>query len=573
MNVPMERNNSGSSFVTARSESWFGFGGGAGSNQGKENVVNEEPEELGARGGKDQDFVEEIRTPVRSEFSKEETITKRVVSPQPPEKEASPRGGGRPVSTAANSTTRMQDPHRPDSRYLELRPPSPSPSQMTTSSTISSSNKDLPATVASPPLPPLPPATPSASALSSPSLDNNVETDPTRLPFSTITSSSSHSVPTTTSRSPPTARQNRTGTIPRPLAIHVAASSSLAPSTSSLSSPSIQSPLAAASSFLTCPSPAPSSAATTPTSASFVGGPSQHEMTAGSRSPRSPNELRWKEAVGTLDPSSQPRSRSRTRSGGKENSRSREWSGEAIQPQRLQGGQVRKEVLPPSPPPSTTTTRIQNYEGVPNGRKPLPPTKPLNPVPSLPAKPRLIIIASSNGGGGGGGGGLRIDTSSSSSFSTNSSPSFPPSSPLESSVIPRPTDKGPKSAREPSSSLANGGGSGSSRPNLFRHHSSAADATANHSKPGEGGIGGITPSISLSSISSIQSDSSSTGNHSTSSFGGESTAFLSGGRATAGLGGDRKAVEDLDKLMQSMMAMMEGNDEEPTTLPIGNRHK
>jgi len=496
LNVPMERNNSGSSFVTARSESWFGFGGGSNGSKGKENEVSEEPEEI--VGVKDQDSVEEIKTPIRSEFTKGETAIKRV-SPVPPEKEASPR---RPLSTA--HSTRTQDPHR-DSRF-DLRPPSPSPSQMTTTSTISSSNKDLPATVASPPLPPLPPATPSASALSTPSLEQ-FETDPTRLPFSSSTSSAA---PNTRS---PTAR-TRTGAIPRPLAIHV--TSSLPSSSSSIQSPS-------ASSFLTCPSPAPSSAATTPTSASFVGGPSQGEMTAGSRSPRSPNEVRWKEAVGSLDPTAK-RSRSRTRSGqsgGKENlSRSREHSGEPSY-----APHVKKEVLPPSPPPPPA--RIQNLEGVPNGRKPLPPTKPFI-APSLPAKPPSIIN------------GLRIDTTTTSSFSVTSSPSL--SSPgQQSSITPRPTDKGPKSAQPLSLNP-------SSRPNLFRHHSSSSHQNVKS---------GLTPSSSLQSISSMRSDSS-TGHSSNNS---ESQAFMRDrGRSLSPDG--TKAVEDLDRLMESMMAMMEGNDEE-----------
>jgi len=499
MSGTMERSNSGSSFVTARSESWFGFGG---SNQGRgEAAMSEEPQEIGSKASKVQEdelAQEVIQTPVRATFSQAD----ENLSPRPPKKEATP-----PRAASINISPRKQP--TLDAPIPPPRPSSPSPSQITIASTISSSNKDLPAKVASPPLPPLPPSTPLSSALSSPTFDNSgVETDPTKLPFSST--SRVESPPSTTAR----ARPARTGQVPRPLAIHIAASSSLSSTPMNALSPS-------ANSFLTCPSPA--SSATTPVSPSLVvGGPSQSEMTAGARSPESPNELRWKEAASTII---QPPARQNVRASSSSSSRSRSGSRQSNVGKENISSPIdrsfKKDVLPPSPPSAGGGSEVGS-----TAKKPLPPTTKEKNVPSIPPKTAINERV---------GGGLRIDTSL----------------PEPVSVTPRPTERGPRSAR-PTSASANG----ISKPSLFRHHSTQNSSTAPKNS--------LTPSFgSNSSISSQLSDVSS-GGHSTSS--GLLSGFKNGSISRSGRGGKNavplspdgtKAVEDLEKLMESMMDMFE----------------
>ncbi|GAA6018843.1 hypothetical protein JCM11491_006883 [Sporobolomyces phaffii] len=456
----MERSNSGSSFVTARSESWFGLGGGNGASLDR---FSEEPHEIGRT--KDANLAQEtLQTPVRSTFA---TAGDDQVSPRPPKKEVSP-----PARNSHASTS-------PRKQQLHVdRPPSPAPSHSTIASTASSSNKDLPVAMASPPLPPLPPATPLSSALSSPDLGAAVETDPTKLPFS---SSGSQSAPL---RANANARPTRTNA-PRPLAIHIAASSS---SSSSLG----------------------------------VGGPTQSEMTAGAKSPRSPNELRWREVAATMP---QPSDRASLSSA----SRSRGPSGQAVSLGKEnclaspQGDERKRDVLPPSP-------RLMGGGGgggpttSPAGeKKPLPPVTKDKNVPSIPPKTTITNEPRARGGG------LRIDTS--------------PSLPESPSITPRPTERGPRSARPPST--------GGARPSLFRHHS-----TTNSTRTS------LTPSGSNSSIASQLSESS-TGHSSSGLLGGLRNGSLSrNGRsapkATAALSPDgTKAVEDLEKLMESMMDMFD----------------
>ncbi|GAA5962651.1 hypothetical protein JCM3765_006877 [Sporobolomyces pararoseus] len=497
LGIPMERSNSGSSFVTARSESWFGFGGSS-SSGGR---ISEEPQEIGIGGGgsfkkreEDELAQEVIQTPVRSTFGPE--VREASLSPRPPKKEVSPaRGNGVNVSP--------RKPQQLDAPVPPPRPSSPSPSQTTIASTISSSNKDLPLKMASPPLPPLPPATPLSSALSSPVLDNgSVETDPTKLPFS----SASNTFPPPV----PRAKTSRSGQVPRPLAIHIAASSSLIPPSKS------QSP--SSTSFLTCPSP--SSIATTPATPNFVGGPTQSEMTAGARSPKSPNELRWKEAVSTIGNSDARAASSASSS----RSRSRSGQSNKIEKENISSpvdGSFRKDVLPPSP---------QGGGGTAEAKKPLPPTTKDKSVPSIPPKSTTLVVQDPRTSPV-----LRIDTSL----------------PESTSVTPRPTERGPRSARPSSSS------SGISRPSLFRHHSTAANSSS--SNPNSKNA--LTPSFgSNSSISSQVSDTS-TGGHSVSStlLGGFKNSKKGGSKTTqVPLSPDgTKAVDDLEKLMESMMDMFE----------------
>ncbi|GAA5985977.1 hypothetical protein JCM5350_007828 [Sporobolomyces pararoseus] len=497
LGIPMERNNSGSSFVTARSESWFGFGGS--SNSGGR--MSEEPQEIGGAGGlsktreEDELSQEVIQTPVRSTFAPE--VREASLSPRPPKKEVSPARGNN-VNLSPKKQQQLDAPPPPP------RPSSPSPSQTTIASTISSSNKDLPAKMASPPLPPLPPATPLSSALSSPVLDNgSVETDPTKLPFSS-TSSSTSPPPV------PRARTSRSGQAPRPLAIHIAASSSLVGPSKS------QSP--SSTSFLTCPSPSPSSTATTPATPNFVGGPTQSEMTAGARSPKSPNELRWKEAISTIGNKDV-----RAPSAASSTSRSRSRSGQSnkIEKENISSpveGSFRKDVLPPSP---------QGGGGVIEAKKPLPPTTKDKSVPSIPPKSTTFVVQDPRTSPV-----LRIDTTL----------------PEPISVTPRPTERGPRSARPSSSS------GGISRPSLFRHHSTTAN-------PSSTSKNALTPSFgSNSSISSQVSDTS-TGGHSVSStlLGSFKNSKKGAGKnSQVPLSPDgTKAVDDLEKLMESMLDMFE----------------
>ncbi|GAA5887909.1 hypothetical protein JCM16303_005630 [Sporobolomyces ruberrimus] len=504
----MERSSSGSSYVTARSESWFGFGGTGSSREGHEPRMSEEPQEL--ERARDEELAQEvIVTPVRSTFALSPGVGGRAVSddehrsPRPPKKEVSP----------ARSSPKKPQPELAPA----LRPVSPSPSQLTTTSTISSSNKDLPATMASPPLPPLPASTPLSSALSSPNPSESVETDPARLPFS---SSSTNLDRPPSTQADTIARPGRSTAVPRPLAIHIAASSSI-PLGSRGQSPS-------ANSFLTCPSPAPSTN-TTPTTPNFaqIGGPSQAEMTAGAKSPRSPNELRWKEAKSSI---SQPNGYEETRMSSERRSRSRSAQsssyGAVSSIDSASDAASKKDVLPPSPRirgsfDSTTTTTSSG------GKKPLPPTTKPTYAPSPPAK----TTTTTNDRGG-----LRIDI-----------PSTPNSEPF--TVTPRPTERGPRSARPPSTSKE-----GSSRPSLFRHHSTTNSSTNPKN--------GLTTSSSISSLSSQLSESS-TGHSSSGLLSGIKHGSLSRG-SRAGKGGGvplspdgTKAVDDLEKLMESMMDMFE----------------
>ncbi|GAA6063593.1 hypothetical protein JCM10212_000987 [Sporobolomyces blumeae] len=520
----MERSNSGSSYATARSDSWFGFGGKI-----RAAEVTEEPDEIDSGCARIpvnlvEDDIEVVKTPIRATFEGE-VVAQR--SPLPPKKEDSPsRPSPSPTRPSPSPTSPERRSHNPSlaptSRsvsFISNRPPSPAPSHTTTASSTSfasSIDKELPRFAASPPLPPLPPTTPLASALSSPIIDAPiVETDPTKLPFATAASAESGTRPEVASRdSMPTLRRERPAgtTQPRPAAIHIPATAAI---------PTILSERSPASSAF--PQQRPS-----PTQLVPAGGPSQSEMTAGSRSPRSPNELRWREVSGSMDAASRP-TRGRTTSGRSANGSTRDNVRDSTA-----SSLEKKGSLPPSP---KLVEVSESASSVTRDKKPLPGVRE-DALPSVPAKP--AATASSIGGGGGGGPSLRIDTAGLES---------PSSTFTSSSVTPRPTDAGPRSAQPRSLP--------SIRPSLFRHASSSTPTGSSQAKSG------MTPSSSMSSISS---------GHSGTSNGSSSRApFLFGksrrSRDGASRGQERalspdgtKAVEDLEKLMESMMGMLEDDE-------------
>ncbi|GAA5930576.1 uncharacterized protein JCM15063_002402 [Sporobolomyces koalae] len=422
----MERSNSANSFVTARSESWFGFGSST------------------------KDPVDDRNDTASSHMDDFE----RTESPLPPEKE--------PELLSRNTSIRSSiDPKRlsnAPSFNRDARPVSPAPSHSTTHSI--STNKDLPIAVASPPLPPLPPQTPVASNRPSP-VSEDFESD--KLPFSSTTTN-------TTAATGVTTRPVKLKLGARPQAIHIAASSS-----SSSPDRSIRIPSPSVTSFPVCHSPA--SSAPTPIRSAF-GTPTTPTFPLDRHSPN--NSATFDRTVTSTSHSRSPPSLPLAPS-----PRSRESSSQKALPvvNDIQDYHkpVRKPIMISPRPGSISGTSLMSQQQQP---------------------PPLT---------------LRIDTSSSSS------------------ILPKPTERGPKSA-QPLGTTRSNETLGGSRPSLFRNKSSLS-----RTNPTSG-----TNSIATTPRFSNFKDA----NMKNYSIGSTSTTIQSPVDGT-------KAVEDLDKLMESMMDMFD----------------
>ncbi|GAA5869217.1 hypothetical protein JCM1840_004325 [Sporobolomyces johnsonii] len=338
----------------------------------------------------------------------------------------------------------------------------------------------------SPPLPALPPAPTSPPALI---------TDPSLLPFASASSSSP--VPGPTARPP---RLNTTHQ-PRPLAIH---------------------------------SPSPN--------LSSVGGPTAAEMTAAARSPKSPNEMRWKEVAGSLGGAGAGGRPSGSERRNRSNSRSRNDGG------KEKGGEWDK--LPPSPVLPASRTASPRISG-----------------PSLSSSSSTRANA-----------GLRIETSGAPHPPAATPAVLPPVLPLSarpSSAAPSVEGASRPPLRQTQSANSHGPAASSASP-----HPAAALLRADSASRPRSPMTLITPSTSLSSIAS-----SSLSAHSQSSS--STRGKLVGGGGGGGGGGGKplspatgtegtKAVEDLESLMQSIVEMNEGlfggnNEDDDEEEELGER--
>ncbi|GAA6054099.1 hypothetical protein JCM3770_006172 [Rhodotorula araucariae] len=340
--------------------------------------------------------------------------------------------------------------------------------------------------VSSPPLPPLPPTTSMPSVLL-PGLQNESTPVPDRA--SPVLAS-------------PRLRPPRYGdraAVPRPLAIHT----------------NVTPPMLAGG-------------FSHPVDPALIGGPTAAEMTAASKSPKSPNELRWNKVAGTID----SRARSNSRSGGERPTDDRRRE---------------RKTLPPSP---ALPDGFQPEQGVTasqlaSERAPVQPTQQgrPNPLEQRAKAPAQTPVTAR----------LRLDTSATSldpSVSVGASPprvlSARPSFAGKSAVLrpsrPRATSSKP-AGPSPSISPAQ------ARPSYLRAGSSSSTRGDRPVSPGAG-AGGLTPSTSASSLASRSSASSGAGLLPPAS--GASTAS----RSISPDG--TKAAEDLERLMQSIAEMSEG---------------
>ncbi|GAA5905155.1 hypothetical protein JCM6882_000395 [Rhodosporidiobolus microsporus] len=447
----------------------------------------------------------------------------------------------------------------------------PSPSTVAAAMTrVGEGGGETPEFIGSPPLPPLPPATPhipsSTSLPTSPTSSSCRQPPPSAAAPSTTGS-------TTPTLAPPTARQPRSGVqAARPLAIHTSLTPPL------LSSGGQFSPL-------------------DPAALGFpgdVGGPRASDMTAASKSPKSPNALRWNEVAGTLASSERERER-RPRS--RSNSRARSDAG---------NGGWEREKLPPSPalpvgfkeqqqqqplrPPPTDNARARPPSPVPPPRPP-PPSSPTAPAPA-PGKLRIdtaspaVSVPPALAGGvkalvlGSGGGPLsarpaspavadprpslaRAASSTGVPPKSAGSSHAPPPRSLASAIPLAPSTKGssvapsptvstfPRTSSATAASAAVPGSVPALRPGFLRANSSAS--------VGSGGGGGMSTSTSASSLASTATAGTSSSSGTAGGGGGKSRS--ADGHAHAHGHGrplspdGTKAVEDLESLMASILAM------------------
>lgn len=292
-----------------------------------------------------------------------------------------------------------------------------------------------------------------------------------------------------------------------------------------------------------------------------VGGPSASEMTAGAKSPKSPNELRWAKVSGTL-PSSVATSSTASTTNQQYSSSQRSQGGKEP---RIRAATTDLRSSPALPCNEFSTGRPPRAEE-PLHRRPSAPASPIPPHSSPLQQHRPTL--------------LPVDTTSS-----TLAPPLPDSGshrrPHSAGVgaarpgFPRTIDgsapystaqaalsSGPASAN-PAGSMSTFTGPTPNRSPLlsqapwtngsFSSSSSSSAATAYPLQQR-----GMTPSTSLSSLPSNSSLSSSVGAPSSS---GHSTLSGAGGGSRHGLAGspdDTKAAQDLENLMQNILEMSEG---------------
>ncbi|BGP51588.1 hypothetical protein JCM10450v2_007536 [Rhodotorula kratochvilovae] len=365
--------------------------------------------------------------------------------------------------------------------------------------------------VSSPPLPPLPPSTPMPS-VSIPGVQDESTPVPDRAPAVFAG---------------PRLRPPRNIDAPRPLAIHT----------------NVTPPMLAGG-------------FSHPVDPSLIGGPTAAEMTAASKSPKSPNELRWNKVAGTID-SRGPKPRSNSHSGAGAGAGG--------------GSRRERENLPPSPAlPDGFSQQQQAAPAAPRPADSRAPPRPVQQQRPDPPEPRAKapsptpITAR-----------LRLDTSAASLAPTPGSASqraqsarpssardAAPRPPLgragsSNSAVPFPTVSTAQAAAASGPASA----APTTRPSYLRANSSSSMRSGRPVSPGAS-ASGLTPSTSASSLAS-RSSASSGGGLLPPSSGASSTS-----RAVSPDG--TNAVEDLESLMQSIVEMSEGlfeKDEEERRAP------
>ncbi|GAA6002696.1 uncharacterized protein JCM10292_002972 [Rhodotorula paludigena] len=368
-----------------------------------------------------------------------------------------------------------------------------------------------PHAVSSPPLPPLPPSTPMPSAYSAPGPD-----DATPVP--------DKSPATFAGPTPRPARAGASGGA-RPLAMHL----------------NVTPPTLSSAFFQSASDPS-----------AVLGGPSAAQMTAASKSPKSPNELRWKElagSLGNLPPSSagagaagQQRSRSASRGSGADGEGRRVLPPSPALPNGFHHQQ--QQAMPPPPAPSAQKP-VPEPSSKPRStapeHPPVPVAKAAAPVP-ITARLRLDTSSSGLSPSAASGGAPRLGSARPAApspmlapprpgltraQSSNSVP-FPPYSTAQAAAASGPASAAPAAYQQ------------SSRPPYAR-----AETTSSFTaRPQQHYASGLTPSTSASSLASRSSSGHGHG------LGG------GGGRALSPDG--TRAVEDLESLMQSIVEMSEG---------------
>jgi len=296
-----------------------------------------------------------------------------------------------------------------------------------------------------------------------------------------------------------------------------------------------------------------------PVDGARIGGPTAAEMTAASKSPKSPNELRWNKVAGSLDSngsasssSASSRARSNSRSSVERAAEARRWDRENLPPSpALPDGFEQQQQQKSAPQP----VRQSSDERTASSALQEPPTSRVKAPTPTPASitSRLRLDTSS----------ARLNGSSASAASPRSLSARPAAAPAARPSLARTASTadavpfpGPISTAQLAASSGPATASATTRPSYLRANSGSSSAR------GGGGGGGMTPSTSASSLASRSSASS--GAALLSPGGSASGATSGGGRSRAGSHGrplspdGARAVEDLDSLMRSIVEMSEG---------------
>ncbi|GAA5962836.1 hypothetical protein JCM8115_001972 [Rhodotorula mucilaginosa] len=293
-----------------------------------------------------------------------------------------------------------------------------------------------------------------------------------------------------------------------------------------------------------------------------VGGPSASEMTAGAKSPKSPNELRWAKVSGTLPPSaaaassaasmtSQQYSSSQHSRGGKEPRRRAATtdlrSSPALSPNDSSSGRPPRAEEPLHRRPSAPVSPIPPHSS-PSQQQHRPTLLPVDTTSSTLAPPLpdsgTHRRPHSAGVGAARPGFPRTNDGSAPYSTAQAALSSGPASANPAGTVS--TFAGPAPNRSPLLSQAPPPPNGSF---------SAAPSSATYPMQQRG----MTPSTSLSSLPSNSSLSSSVG--ALSSSGHSTLSGAGGGGSRHGLAGspdDTKAAQDLENLMQNILEMSEG---------------
>ncbi|GAA5905595.1 hypothetical protein JCM8208_005781 [Rhodotorula glutinis] len=297
-----------------------------------------------------------------------------------------------------------------------------------------------------------------------------------------------------------------------------------------------------------------------------VGGPTASEMTAASKSPKSPNELRWNKVAGSLDSaassssSSSSRARSNSRSSVERTADTRRWDRENLPPSPALPDGFEQQQSAPQPVRQSSDERVTSsaLQEPPSSRVKVPSSTPA----SITSRLRLDTSTA------------RLNGSTPAAASPRSLSARPAASAARPSLartastadaVPFP---GPISTAQLAATSGPATASATTRPTFLRANSSSSTSARGGDRGALAG-GGMTPSTSASSLASRSSASSGAALLSPGGSAG------SGGRSRAGSHGrplspdGARAVEDLDNLMRSIVEMSEGlfdkGDEEGQT--------